>query len=126
LSQIATAQTNATQFTTPFGSQTRQVRLASTLALCVTLDSTAVVTANNASALVPANVPEYFAVTPGQVLNFISTSTSTGYVSLTEMSWIAKLLISRLCRGEQTANQNCGSDAQRKPAHEKSHLSLHC
>jgi hypothetical protein len=62
------------------------VRLASTLALCVTLDSTAVVTANNASALVPANVPEYFAVTPGQVLNFISTSTSTGYVSLTEMS----------------------------------------
>jgi hypothetical protein len=62
------------------------VRLASTLALCVTLDSTAVVTANNVSALVPANVPEYFAVTPGQVLNFISTSTSTGYVSLTEMS----------------------------------------
>jgi hypothetical protein len=62
------------------------VRLASTLALWVTLDSTAVVTTNNASALVPANVPEYFAVTPGQVLNFISTSTSTGYVSLTEMS----------------------------------------
>jgi uncharacterized membrane protein len=27
LSQVATAQTNATQFTTPFGSQTRQVRL---------------------------------------------------------------------------------------------------
>jgi hypothetical protein len=25
-------------------------------------------------------------VTPGQVLNFISTSTSTGYVSLTEMT----------------------------------------
>jgi hypothetical protein len=86
LSQIATAQTNATQFTTPLGSQTRQVRLASTLALWVTLDLTAVVMANNASALVPANVPEYFAVTPGQVLNFISTSTSTGYVSLTEMS----------------------------------------
>jgi hypothetical protein len=62
------------------------VRLASTLALWVTIGSTAVVTANSASALVPANVPEYFAVTPGQVLNFISTSTSTGYVSLTEMS----------------------------------------
>ena len=30
--------------------------------------------------------PGYFAVTPRQVLNFISTSTSTGYVSLTEMS----------------------------------------
>jgi len=34
----------------------------------------------------PANVPEYFAVTSGQVLNFISTSTSTGYVCLTEMT----------------------------------------
>jgi hypothetical protein len=34
----------------------------------------------------PTNVPEYFAVTPGQVLKFISTSTSTGYVVLTEMT----------------------------------------
>jgi hypothetical protein len=75
-----------TQFTTPFGSQTRQVRITSTLALWATIDSTAVVTANSAAALIPANVPEYFAVTPGQVLNFISTSTSTGYVSLTEMT----------------------------------------
>ena len=53
----------------------------------MTLDLTAVVTANSASALIAANaVGEYFAVSPGQVLNFISTSTSTGYVSLTEMS----------------------------------------
>ena len=86
VTQIATAQTNATQFTTPFGSQTRQVRINSTLALWIILDSTAVVTANSASALVSPNVPEYFAVTPGQVLNFISTSTSTGYVVLTEMT----------------------------------------
>lgn len=86
VTQIATAQTNATQFTTPFGSQTYQVRINSTLALWVTIDSTAVVTANSSAALVPANIPEYFTVTPGQVLNFISTSTSTGYVSLTEMS----------------------------------------
>ena len=85
VTQIATAQTNATQFTTYFGSQTRQVRIASTLALWITIDSTAVI-ANSASALVPANNPEYFCVTPGQVLNFISTSTSTGYVVLTEMS----------------------------------------
>ena len=61
-------------------------RVASTLALWITIDSTAVVTANSAAALIPANMPEYFAVTPGQVLNFISTSTSTGYVCLTEMS----------------------------------------
>jgi hypothetical protein len=87
VTQVATAQVNATQFTTPLGSQTRQVRIASTLTIWATLDSTAVVTANSASALIAANqVGEYFAVTPGQVLNFISTSTSTGYVSLTEVS----------------------------------------
>ena len=86
VTNVATAQVNATVFTTPFDSQTRQVRVASTLALWATIGSTAVVTANSAAAFIPANVPEYFAVTPGQVLNFISTSTSTGYVCLTEMS----------------------------------------
>jgi hypothetical protein len=86
VTQVATAQTNATQFTTPFGSQTRHVRLVSTLTLWITIDSTAVVTANSAAAFIPANTPEYFGCSPGQVLNFISTSTSTGYVALTEMS----------------------------------------
>jgi len=52
----------------------------------VTIDSAAVVTANGAAALIPANVPEYFGCSPGQVLNFSSTSTSTGYVTLTEMT----------------------------------------
>jgi hypothetical protein len=86
VTQIATAQTNATQFTTPFTAQTYQVRIVSTLALWATIGSTAVVTANSAAAYLPPNVPEYFAVTSGQVLNFISTSTSSGYVVLTEMS----------------------------------------
>ena len=39
------------------------------------------VTANSAAALIPANVPEYLTVTPGQVLNF-----PRGYVVLTEMT----------------------------------------
>jgi hypothetical protein len=86
VTQVATAQTNATQFTTPFSAQTYQVRLTSTLPIWLTIGSTAVVTANSASALLPANTPEYFAVTSGQVLNFISTSTSSGYVALTEMT----------------------------------------
>jgi hypothetical protein len=86
VTQIATAQTNATQFTTPFGSQTYQVRLTSTLPIWLTIDSTAVVTANSAAAYLPANWVEYFCVTRGQVLNFISTSTSTGYVCLSEMT----------------------------------------
>jgi hypothetical protein len=83
---VVTALTGATQFTTPFSANTHQVRVVSTLALWATIGSTAVVTANSAAAFVPANVPEYFTVTSGQVLNFISTSTSTGYVTWTEMA----------------------------------------
>lgn len=88
VTQVATAQTNATQFTTPFSGQTYQVRVVHnfTGGIWAIIGSTAVVTANSASALIPANTPEYFAVTSGQVLNFISTSSSTGYVSITEMA----------------------------------------
>jgi hypothetical protein len=57
--QIASAQTNATQFTTPFAANTHQVRVASTLGLWATIGSTAVVTANSAATFIPANVPEY-------------------------------------------------------------------
>jgi hypothetical protein len=70
---IATAQTNASVTTTNFGSQTYQVRIVSTLPIWATIDTTATVTAGRA-------------VTRGQQLNFISTSTSTGYVVLTEMT----------------------------------------
>jgi len=86
VTQIATAQTNATQFTTPFSAQTYQVRIISTLAIWATIGSTAVVTANSAATYLAPNWPEYFAVTSGQVINFISTSTSTGYVTFTEMT----------------------------------------
>jgi hypothetical protein len=34
----------------------------------------------------PANTLDYLAVTPGQVLAFISTSTSSGYVGISEMT----------------------------------------
>ena len=82
---IVTALTGATQFTTPVGSQTRQIRVTTTLPVWATVGATAVVTANSSATYLPANVPEYFTVTPGQVLNWISTSTSTGYLTLTEM-----------------------------------------
>lgn len=72
------------QFTTTFTPQTYQVRVVSTLPIWATIGSTQVVTANSSATYLPANVPEYFAVTSGQVLNFISTSTSTGYVVVTE------------------------------------------
>jgi hypothetical protein len=50
----------------------------------VTIGVAATVTATNA-ALIPANFPQYFAVTAGQVLNYISTSTSSGTLTLSEM-----------------------------------------
>jgi hypothetical protein len=88
VTQIATAQTNATQFTTPFSPQTYQVRVVQNLpnGIWLTIGSTAVVTANSAAAYLQPNWTEYYAVTSGQVLNFISTSTSTGYVCWTEMT----------------------------------------
>jgi hypothetical protein len=88
VTQVATAQTNASQTTTNFGSQTRQIRIAHnfTAGIWATFDTTATVTANSSAIWLPVNVPEYFGVTPGQQLNFISTSTSTGYVTVTEMS----------------------------------------
>jgi hypothetical protein len=56
------------------------------LPIWATIGSSAVVTANSAATYLPANVPEYFIVTSGQGLNFISTSTSSGYVVVTEMA----------------------------------------
>ena len=38
--------------------------------------------------LLPANTLDDRAVTPGQVLAFISTSTSSGYVGISEMTWM--------------------------------------
>src|SRR5690242_16353304 len=81
---IATAQTNASQQTTPIGSQTVQVRVSSTLPIWLTFLSTAA-TAGTDNYL-PANWTEYFIVKPNSQLAFISTSTSTGYVGLTEMA----------------------------------------
>ena len=89
VTQVATAQVQITQSTTAFGSQTRHVRVSHTLTggIWATIDSTRTdVTANSSATFLPANSPEYFGCSPGQSLNFISTSTSTGYVVLTEMS----------------------------------------
>jgi hypothetical protein len=80
---------SATQSTTAFGSQTRHVRVAHNLTggIWATIDSTTTdITANSSAAFLPANWPEYFGCSPGQHLNFLCTSTSTGYVVLTEMT----------------------------------------
>jgi hypothetical protein len=88
---VATAQVQITQSTTGFSAQTYQVRVYHTLngtaGIWATIGSTATdVTANSSAVNLPAGFPEYFAVTSGQHLNFLSTSTSTGYVTVTEIS----------------------------------------
>jgi hypothetical protein len=88
VTQVTTAQTNASVTTTNFGSQTYQVRIAHNLSagIWATIDTTATVTAQSSATWLPTSSPEYFAVTRGQQLNFISTSISTGWVVLTEMT----------------------------------------
>ena len=90
---VATAQTNATQTTTPFGTQTYQIRVTHTFAngiwLAVgnsTSQSPVVSAAAGVDSYFPNNWIDFYSVTPGQALAFISTSTSTGYVSVTEMT----------------------------------------
>jgi hypothetical protein len=83
---MATAQVaSASNFSTNFAANVHQIRVASTLPLWATIGSTAVITANSSAAFIPSNVPEYFTVTSGQVLNFL-TSTSTGYLVISEMA----------------------------------------
>jgi hypothetical protein len=74
----------ASQTTTPVGSQTYQIRVTSTLPIWAVVGSTTATA--NSGALVPANRAEYFITTPGQVFSFISTSTSSGYVVVSEMT----------------------------------------
>jgi len=69
-----------------FSSQTYQVRLATNLSAGVWVrigDGTQTAVAGDT--LLCLNFPEYFTVSPGQSMAFISTSTSSGIVSVTEM-----------------------------------------
>lgn len=87
VTSMATAQVaSASNFSTNFAANIHQVRVTSTLPLWATIGSTAVITANSSATFIPTNLPEYFTVTSGQVLNFLTTSTSTGYVVVSEMT----------------------------------------
>ena len=93
VTQVATAQTNATQTTTPFGTQTYQIRVTHSFANGIwvavgnsTNQSSVVSAVAGADNYFPSNWIDYYSCTPGQAFAFISTSTSTGYVSVTEMT----------------------------------------
>lgn len=80
---IATAQVNTSTATTAIGAQTRQLRLASTLSLWFAT-GTSTVTAAAGDSYLPANTIDYITVTPGQTFAFLSTTTATGYISISE------------------------------------------
>lgn len=80
--------------TSKFSNGTQQIRVISQIAGWVSIDqstSSTLVTSANIPAtgmFVPASTVggEYFAVTPGQLLTFCSTGTTTGVISVTEMA----------------------------------------
>ena len=70
--------------TTNFGNSTQQIRVASTLAGWLQIDGSGTAVANT-SMYLPANWESYWTVSPGQVAAFLSTSTSTGTCSVSEV-----------------------------------------
>ena len=90
-----------TVYSAKFGPSTQQIRVISSLAGWCSIDqstvaaSTSVLSATVGSTNIPGTgmqIPasvtggEYFIVTPGQLFTFASTSTSSGNISVTEMS----------------------------------------
>ena len=79
----------ATVVTTPFLAETYQVRVISQVAGFIAIDNTGTSLTSGAvgGTFIAANTAsgDYFQCTPGEVLQFTSTSTSSGNVSVTEM-----------------------------------------
>ena len=84
---IVIPHTGATQFSTPFSATTQQIRVTSTLQIWATVDFDRRRDGELLRHPDPGESPEFFTVSPGQVLNFISTSTSTlGFCVISEMA----------------------------------------
>jgi hypothetical protein len=80
---------SGTLATTTLLPQTYQVRIATDVRGYVSFGSTSITTSGCDTATVeifPNLVGEYFTVTPGQVLAFSSSSTSSGSVLITEVA----------------------------------------
>ena len=70
------------------GTETFQVRIATNISggVWVKIDSGANATAGSDTWLAPNVVGEYFQCIPGMTISAVSTSTTTGFVSIAEMS----------------------------------------
>jgi hypothetical protein len=77
----------ATVASNKFGTATQQIRVVTEVQGWLSIGaSTTVTVGTNGMKIAPNVEGEYFTVTPGQLAAFNSTSTSTGYVSVTEMA----------------------------------------
>ena len=86
----------STLWTATVSSQTRQVRISTNISggiYAAIADSTANAAANpsitpssNGAFVAANNFPEYFTISPGQIVAINSTSTTTGVVTITEMT----------------------------------------
>jgi hypothetical protein len=77
----------ATVASTNFGIATQQVRIVSEVQGWLSIGASTTVTVGSQGSKIAANVDaEFWTCTPGQIAAFNSTSTSTGFVSVTEMA----------------------------------------
>ena len=77
----------ATVASTNFGPSTQQVRVVSEVQGWISIGASTTVTVGTNGSKIAANVDaEFWTVTPGQLAAFNSTSTSTGFISITEMA----------------------------------------
>lgn len=83
---VSTAQVNASTQSTGFGPQVYQVRVASPLGLWLAIGDSSVSATAGTDHYLPANTVAFLTVSPGQTLAFLSSSTSTGWVSISELS----------------------------------------
>jgi len=81
---------SSTQIGSPFGAQTRQIRLVANTACNVQIgDGSATATA--ASPFLPANSIEYVMVTPGEVLAVIEAATGGLVTATAGTLWVTEL-----------------------------------
>lgn len=81
--------TSASAPSTTFAAQTRQIRVTTNVTGGVYIkigDAGSSATAVTDSFVAANNFPEYFSVTPGQIISACTTSTTTGVCSVTEMT----------------------------------------
>ncbi len=81
---IAYTGDTASHLGSSFGNQTFQCRIVTQVSGYVRIDNGAAATTSDA--MVISNNEYFFSCTPGQSVAFISTSTTTGNVSISEMS----------------------------------------